>query len=164
MAWYDQMLTPLRVLLNDIAGSTYTDATLLKLLVTAGQFVNEEAVLDISYTIDFTTPAITPDPSTDDRYNALVVMKAFCLTNQWLYKQKVLAEGIKSKCGPVTMEQGGAATVITTLLTEGPCKTYQQMLKYNNTGNISLFRGILSPFSHDDYEPYSLDGSRRIEI
>lgn len=151
MAWYDNMLVPLRVLLNDLDETTYTDAVLLKLLVTAGKIVQQECVFNTTYTMDYDTPSMSPDPSNDEPFTTLVIMKSFCLTNQWLYNSKVLADGIKAKCGPVSMDATAGAITLMTLLNEGPCKTYDQMMQQHNLGRSSLFKGILTPFAHDDY-------------
>lgn len=162
MAWDDNMLIPLRILLNDPSAETYTDKNLQQLLVTAAKVVQQEGVFTTTYSFDYMTPSISPDPSSDEPFTTLVVMKSFCLTNQWTYNQKVIVDGIKAKCGPVSMEQRLGSTTLTSLLNEGPCKTYEQMMKQHNMGRSNLFRGILTPFTHEDYEGHRSSHIRNI--
>ena len=116
--------------------------------------MSAEAIIATNYSFDYSTPAISPDPSSDSSYSTLVVMKAACLSNQWEFNKKAIIDGIKARCGPVDMTVNSSASVVTLLLTGGFCETYKELKKQHNLGNSAIFKGILSPFSHEDYEYY----------
>lgn len=160
MAWSDNLITPLRVLINDLDSNayTYTDAILKKVLVTSAKYVKQDVIgYSSTYQIDFTTPAISPDPSNDDVFCNFVVMRAACLANQWDVKAKALAAGVSAKLGPVSMTTDAqGSTVLLALLKDGFCAAYKEMLSQHNRGNLSeigLIKSIMTPFTHSEYQP-----------
>lgn len=158
MAWHTNMMTPLRVLINDLeSGSyTYSDETLQKLLVTSAAQVIQEVKIEDSelYTLDYDTPSISPDPSSDSVFTNFIVMKAACLKNQWDFSAQAVSSGVRARCGPVSMEKdSSSASVLTALLNQGFCAAYQEMRKQHNFGNIKNIRSVLTPFSHSQYYP-----------
>lgn len=157
MAWYSNMLTPLRVLINDLDSTAYeyTDATLYKVLATAAMYVKREVNLEgyTEYTIEFSTPSISPDPSDDEIFTSFTIMKAACLLNQWVVMDKARTSGLTAKLGPVSMTaNGGGSSIVTALLTDGYCAAYEEMKKQHNFGNVSGVKSILTPFSHSEID------------
>lgn len=153
MSWYENMIDPLRILINDYDSTSYkySDETLQKLLVTSANFVSQEIKLVNLYDISFDPLEISPDPSEDTLFINFVVMKAACLTNQWTFNSKLLSQGIKTKLGPVTMETDTAgASVMTALLKDGFCGAYSEMKKQHNYGNTKIVKSILTPFTNTD--------------
>ncbi len=157
MAWSDNMLIPLRVLINDmdLIDHKYTDDTLRKLLVTAATYVQEEVNLSSSYTITYNLPNISPDPGSDSTFTSLVVMKAACLTNQWAVNSRAISQGVRARVGPIEMQTDNAgASIYLALLNDGFCGAYQEMKRQENFGNSRIMKAVLTPFSHSDYQPY----------
>ena len=149
------MLVPLRVMINDMDDSayTYSDEILEKTLVAAAAQVLQEVSLNSSYSVDYATPQITPDPSTDDAFTALVTVKAACLKLQWDVQAKAVASGVRARCGPVSIQtEGGSANVFEALLNDSYCGAYKEMARQYNFGNTAILKGILSPFSHSEYD------------
>lgn len=164
MAWYDNMLTPLRVLINDLDESSpkYTDETLQKLLVTAAAQVKQEIRLTTTYNLDYSVPSISPDPSEDNIFTNFVVLKAACLTNQWDINAKAITQGVSARCGPVSMSvSDGGTSVYIALLEKGLCAAYKQLQLQHNIGNFTGTQSILTPFSHSDYDYGSSTNDRR---
>ena len=157
MAWFDNMLVPLRVLINDLdeEAYTYTDDTLKKLLVTAASYVTQDIELSVTYTQDYSAVSISPDPSDDQIFTSFVVMKAACLSNQWTFNSQAISQGIRAKLGPVEMEKiGSGSNVLVSLLKDGFCAAYKEMKLQHNYGNVSSIRAVLSPFTHSKYQNY----------
>lgn len=155
MAWHDSMLTPLRVLINDLDCSQYeyTDNTLQQVLVASAKYVKQEVNLSghAEYTLSYSTPSISPDPSDDEVFTSFVVMKAACMLNQWIFQDKARTAGVTAKLGPISMTaNGGGSSIVTALLTDGYCAAYEEMKRQYNFGNISGVKAILTPFSHHD--------------
>lgn len=154
MAWFDNMLTPLRVMINDLdsAAYTYSDDVLKKTLVTAASYVRQDTGIGTQYILDYQTPEIAPSPELDDQYNTFVAVKAACLKLQWDVQARAVAAGVRARCGPVSMEtDSGSASVLTALLNDSFCGAYEEMKRQYNFGSANNYRAILSPFSHTDY-------------
>lgn len=155
MSWCSKMISPLRVLINDLdpANETYSDETLQRLLLTAADIVQQEVKITTTYTTNYDVLGISPDPSSDAVFINFVVMKAACLTNQWSFKEKAITAGITARCGPVSMQSSGAgSTILMALLDGGFCQAYAEMKRQHNFGNTGNIKAVLSPFSHDEYK------------
>ena len=165
MAWCSRMMTPLRVLINDMnpTDRTYSDNDLKKLLVTAADIVQQEVKFSKVYTTNYDVIGIVPEPTTDDQeFINFVVMKAACLTNQWKFNQKALAAGIRARCGPVSLDNTGAgSTVLIALMNEGFCAAYEEMKRQHNYGSSSNIKAVLTPFSHYEYTTSHHSGIKR---
>ena len=167
MAWFDVIEIPLRVIINDITGATYTDSTLQQLIVTAASFVVQEVQLATTYTINFSTTGISPDPSTDNTFINFVVLKAACLTNQWDLGSKANVAGFSAQLGPVKGSVSvGGSQFFDILFNKGSCGLYDQLRLENNLygpGSANI-RGIMSTFTNDTYLPiyYEMGGRPNI--
>lgn len=154
MAWYDNMLPPLRVMINDLDASnyTYTDEVLKQTLIAAAAQVRQDTGIGTQYTLDYQTSEISPTPELDIEYNTFVSIKAACLKLQWDVQARAVAAGVSARCGPVSMTtDSGSASVLTALLNDSFCGAYEEMKRQHNFGSAAEYRAILSPFSHTDY-------------
>lgn len=71
----DELLITLRVLINDVVGTTYSDIDLKRLIVVSTNFVSKEVDFANTYTTNVELGTITPDP-TDTEFINLVSRKA----------------------------------------------------------------------------------------
>lgn len=157
MAWDTTMVTIVRVLINDLDGSTYTDARIEQLLVVAAQFVQQELDFDTTYTITIDTPDIDPDPTVtatkDDAFTNFVTLKAACIADVSTFRTKALLEGVKAVCGPAALSVVGNLKGFQTLLEKGPCAAYEELKQDYIFGNVNNIRAIFSPFVGNDFRP-----------
>ena len=164
MAWQDTMLTMLRALIGDLDATTYSDARLEQLLVVSAHYVIHELDFDRTYTINITSPNISPDPTSisgdtnNDTFIDFVVLKAACMADWSTYRTKALASGIKARCGPAMLETMGHITGFKELIEFGPCAAYDVRKKEYKFGNFKV-HGILSPFVSNAFHPEDILGS-----
>jgi hypothetical protein len=75
------------------------------------------------------------------------------MTNVWHFNSQAISQGLRARCGPVDMEvEATAPSVLALLINEGFCKAYEEMQMQYNFGNIGIFKGILTPFAHSEYQ------------
>ncbi len=153
------MTVMLRILVNDMDDTpVYSDSRMEQMLVVAAMYVNTEISFDYDYTINITTPDISPDPTGngDDAFTNFTVLKAACLTDQSTFRTKALAAGVKAKCGPAVLETLKHLDGFKQLLEVGPCAAYTELKKQWTFGNARLIYAILSPFTSNNFDPSSL--------
>lgn len=108
MAWTDVMPLMLRYIIGDVdCPEKYTDLRLQTILLISGKFVGAEATFSQNFIPDLTLMTLTPDPTVDptldDWYANLTVLKA--AHNIVLAEHKILTNG-----GAI-MYKDGSATV-----------------------------------------------------
>lgn len=154
MSWTDNALMPLRILINDFTiPYNYDDNSLKQLLFVAGVYVAKELNLPTTYSFTYSTYIVTPDPSNDEIFTSMTILKAACLTNTWNFNSKAIMDGISAKCGPAQMTVKSDGRLLLGLLTEGPCKAYEDLKTQFNFGNPDIIKGILSPFISNTFLP-----------
>lgn len=80
MAWSDEVIPVIRLLINDYNSPvTYTDNRLIDTALVSAQLLLTEISFDNTYTITLSSCSISPDPSADDSFINLVSMKAACI-------------------------------------------------------------------------------------
>lgn len=161
MAWQDDMIIMLRVLVSDLSSTpTYSDGRLEQVLVVAGQYVNQELDFDNTYTVTISPPAFSPDPVGigDDAFVNFTVLKAACLTDQSTFRTRAFAAGVKARCGPAVLDTMRHLDGFTTLLKMGPCAAYETLKNNWVFGNAELVRAVLSPFCGNGFDPANLAG------
>lgn len=158
MSWQNDSQLMLRTMLND-AGcgeSRYTTQRLEELLITAAYFLPTEINFKTSYSIAISTYAITPNPddqSDGDDLVAFMVLKAACLADEGNFRNAALLQGVSARVGPAQINTSSYGSHLSTLLTEGPCKSFEELKKiYNfNYGGKKIIRAVMSPFAANDY-------------
>lgn len=161
MAWQTEMTIIVRTLINDLETiPTYSDARIQQVIAVASTYVQQEASLSTSYTIDVSTPALSPDPTTPTNRNeifiALTCLKASCIIDQSTYRTKAATDGIRASLGSASLQVAGNLAGFKAILDIGPCAMYQQLLNDNNIvgeGAVSVVQAILSPFVGNNFDP-----------
>lgn len=152
--WLEESTEVLRVLINDMSDApTYNDNTLEQMILAGAKYVVQEIRLETSYTVNFLGGSITPDPSNDNTFLNFIILKAACLNQHWKFNESAIANGIKAKLGPAELSIDIAPSILITLLTYGPCKTYEELRDQSRFGSIGSLRAILSPFISNTYLP-----------
>jgi hypothetical protein len=167
MYWEIEIPIIVRSLINDLGPTQeYTDNRILQLSVVAANYVTKEATLSRNYYIDIVNVDITPDPSDnatrDTDFISLISLKAACLLDQSTFRTKAALEGIRTALGSASLSVTGNLSGYKTILDQGPCKLYDQLVLDHNVGNASAIRAVLSPFVGNNFDPrYLLRGSFR---
>jgi len=160
MSWQTDMVTMLRVIINDMDCQLFTDSRLQQLLVVSAQLVNQEMDFNVNYTISISDFSITPDStlpdSRDDVFTNFVVMKAACISDIGATRTASVISNLNIKCGPVSIGTGSYSAAFEKLLTVGPCAAYQEMKKAYEYGDVGVVRVILSPFVGNQFDPQDL--------
>ena len=161
MAWQDEMVVMLRVMIDDLGDSpTYSDARLEQMLSLSAKYVQEEIYFVVTYTIDVSDASISPDPtltaSLDTSFTNFTVLKAACLADWGTFRQKALLAGVKARCGPAILETMDHIVGFRELITSGPCAAYETLKVNYQFGNTENIRAVLSPFRGNNFDPLSL--------
>lgn len=83
-----ELITLLRVLVNDLAAATYTDQSLSQVLAVAGHFVVQEMKFSQPFAVDIVGQTVMPDPTDtaggtrDDSFVNLCCLKAACIIDR----------------------------------------------------------------------------------
>ena len=142
----------LRVLLNDTASVTYTDAVLNQLITVAGATINSECPQDTDYTFDLTNSTISPDP-TDDSFIVLVAHKAAIMILEADLRTKS-SQGIKIVDGPSTIDLTSIVDNMTAAL-ELLMAQYEKMKRdiALNNGGAGFGHVVVTPTTILYYSP-----------
>jgi len=97
----DDILTILKILINDL-NNIYSDTDLNKIIVVAASFVQQEIDLDITYTINLSSPSIVPEPE-DYSFINFTAMKAAIILAQGELKDSAL-NSFRITDGPSTID------------------------------------------------------------
>lgn len=160
MAWQDITIPMLRILINDIGATpTYDDDILEQLILVSALLVKQDISFDTTYNIDIIAHTILPDPSSDTIFMNFIVMKAACQADFNTFRTKALMEGVSAKLGPAALTIAGNSSAFKTLLSLGPCATYDKMRLDYLYGTGQLCKAILSPFIGNNFDPDSLSTS-----
>jgi len=158
--WNRELVTMLRVLIWDLSQTPkYADDRLEQVLVTAAQIVKKDCQFS-NYNVSISNVVISPDPVNsdprDDAFINFVVLKAACIADQSTYRTEAFKEGIRILAGPTSLGVSGHAKAFQTLLELGPCKTYEDMKTTYLFGDAVPIKAILSPFTSNNFNPWSL--------
>ena len=164
MAWYEQTVPMLRILINDYGDEStdqvFSDTRLEEVLIVAAMYVQHEMDFDVDYTIVMSPQSLSPDPTLNDdvSFTNFMVMKAACISDQSTFRTKALSAGIEAKCGPVVLKTLKQLDGFKQLLEKGPCAAYERMKDNWMFGNGNIAKAILSPFHSNDFNPQTLSG------
>ena len=160
MAWQDEAIPMLRTILGDAGcgAATYSETRLEELCLASAHLIIQDVPFDTSYTVTISEGVISPDPAEDVPFINFMVLKAACLADEGTYRTKALMAGVEARCGPAILKTMNHIKGFETLLTEGPCKAYEELKQDMVFGNTDVIRAVLSPFRGNDFDP----GSQRI--
>lgn len=160
MAWQNEMTIIVRTLINDLDPSpTYSDARIEQVITVAATYVQQEANLTNTYSVDVSTSSFSPDPTTPNRdaaFIALTCLKAACIVDQSTYRTKAAVDGVRASLGSASLSVAGNLAGYKTILDQGPCAMYQQLVDDHNIGGegaISVIQAVLSPFVGNNFDP-----------
>ena len=159
-SWQNTSLLMLRTMLND-AGcgeSRYSNNRLEDLLITAAYFLPIDINFNSTYVVDVEAYTITPDPigQTDGpEFINFMVLKAACIADEGNFRNSALLQGVQARCGPAILNTSSYGQYLNELLTNGPCKVYQDVSSDYNFSyeGRKIIRAIMSPFVSNDFYP-----------
>lgn len=157
MSWQLEIPIIIRSIINDLdeTNLTYSDERLQQLAVVAAQYVQKEIEFNNRYTFNIVASEISPDPTLletrDEDFISFVVLKSVCLLDQSSLRTRAALEGVRANLGPASLSVT-AGSSFQFLIANGPCKTYEDLRLDYAIGNVSLLRGILSPFVGNKFE------------
>ena len=78
-------------------------------------------------TLNICTGDFSSNPYLYSAFFNLWIMKAACIVDQGLVRQKGLTEGIRAQCGPASLQVLTGSTSYNALFKNGPCEGYKQL-------------------------------------
>jgi hypothetical protein len=159
MSWNIEIPIIVRTLINDLSDTpTYSDERLLQVIVVAAKYVQFDVVLNQTYTLDIINPTITPDPTAldDSIFISLVGLKAACISDQSTLRTKAAVEGIRAALGPAQLSVAGSLLGIKTIIDEGPCAAYDELVSHWDVKEATAIRAVLSPFVGNKFDPRAI--------
>lgn len=145
MAWDDVAVPIVRGLIFDMDEPyRYADARLEQLIVISGVLVIQEVDFSVSYAIDIVSNSISPDPSNDKDFIALVALKTACMISQGEHRD-VAKNAISVKDGPSTIDARETATHYGGLASTA-CEAYAKAKMSYQMGDGSVGRAIVGPY------------------
>ena len=166
MSWQNTSLLMLRTMLNDagVSEMRYSTQRLEELLITSAYFLPLEINFNSIYLIDVGAYTITPDPSAEtdgDEFISFMVLKAACIADEGNFRNAALLQGVNARVGPAHINTSSYGSHLTTLLTEGPCKAFQELRSEYNFSyeGKKIIRAVMSPFAANKFDPRTMLGS-----
>jgi len=148
MAWQDDMVSMLRVVIDD-AGSNpeYTNARLEEVITVAAHFTKKDVDFDSDYTISISDVSITPDPITGKDYPFvnLVTLRAACLLANSEYKTAGV-RAVSVRDGSSAIDQRGVADSRKNWR-DMICQDYARAEREYRMGNSQAGEAIIGPYS-----------------
>lgn len=151
MAWQDDMVEILRVMVNDMdTTQTYTDDKLLRVLVVSCFQVISELQFAQTYTVSISNQTLSPDPTvegtTDQSFVNLVTQKAACVIDRG---SAIIAasRAISVRDGGSSVDLRGVFQGKLALLEKGWCAVYADTkLEYQMNGAAVAGAVVMTPF------------------
>jgi len=170
MSWQNTSLLMLRTMLNDagVNETRYNTQRLEELLITSAYFLPIEINFNTTYVVDVGAYTITPDPAPSEsppgdgeEFISFMVLKAACLADEGNFRNAALLQGVSARVGPAQINTSAYGNHLATLLTQGPCKSFQDLKdKYNfSYEGKKIIRAVMSPFAANKFDPRSMLGS-----
>lgn len=167
MSWKKEIPIIVRTLIDDLSEEPkYSDERLLQVITVAARYVQFDVVLDHAYTVNVTSPNITPDPTSDNDsiFISLVALKSACIIDQSNLRTKASLEGIRAALGSAQLSVSNSLAGIKLIIEEGPCAAYDELVSHWDVKEATAIRAVLSPFVGNRFDPnairYSSDRSR----
>jgi hypothetical protein len=168
MSWQNTSLLMLRTMLNDagVSETRYSTQRLEELLITGAYFLPLEINFNSAYTVNVSTYTIAPDPGSSgapadgEEFISFMVLKAACIADEGNFRNAALLQGVNARVGPAHINTSAYGSHLTTLLTEGPCKAFQDLKERYNFSyeGKKIIRAVMSPFAANKFDPRSMLG------
>jgi hypothetical protein len=168
MAWDSEMVTLLRVMVNDLdTPYKFTDNRIKQVLLSAAQFVITDA--SGKFLFDFQSNIeeleLTPDPTDrsggtrDDDFITLTLLKAGCIIDSCLARDAARKGGVSIREYNTSIDTRGIFNAFLALLEseKSYCSQYYEALLIYLAGNSTVGKGVFGPFRLI-YNAYSSTG------
>lgn len=150
MAWTTDWVEMLRYRIGDFASpQTYSNSDLLSTLAIAASIVVQEIYLSTQYTVDVDGESIVPDPSGDNDFAVLTVLKAACMLDTANLIAKARISGISLKIGPSNVSADGVNSA-KTIKDLSACAEFDAAKAAYGFGNSLAGRLIIGPANGPD--------------
>jgi hypothetical protein len=169
MSWQNTSLLMLRTMLNDagVSETRYSTQRLEELLITSAYFLPLEINFSNTYTVNVASYTISPDPGAGsppadgDEFISFMVLKASCLADEGNFRSAALLQGVNARIGPAHLNTSTYGTHLATLLSQGPCKAFEELKEQYNFSyeGKKIIRAVMSPFASNKFDPRSMLGS-----
>lgn len=143
------ILQVLRIIINDLDGDDYVDTDLQKIIAVAATFVQMELTFDRTYTIDVTSPSISPTP-TDSAFMNFVAMKAAIVLIRGELKDLSM-NSVRIVDGPSTIDLTNQFKNKASLLKELEDQYAQDKVAFGMNHSIGGYRAVISTPTTVDY-------------
>jgi hypothetical protein len=156
-----ELVQIVRHLINDVETPyTYSSERLQKVILIAGQYIQEDIDLATVYNIDVDALTLSVDPTEapkDNIFINLICLKAGCIIDYATYRTKAQMAGIKVQDGQSSISTVGQADIWKSIAERGLCAEYERAKRDYQLGNFNPGRIIVGPTSHphvmtSDYE------------
>jgi hypothetical protein len=149
MSWQDDTRNLLRQLSGDIGPvCEYNDSRLDELILYAAKIVITETFLTDTYSVTLNTGTISPDPSTDDWFISLLVLKSWEILANNEYRI-ASNKALSIRDGPSAVD-GRAVADNKKEIAKKAREQYETALMSYNAGTYNAGAAILSPFRVED--------------
>lgn len=155
--WEQDVIPMLRVLISDVMSPyTYSDDQLRTVSLTAASMVLNELSFTNTYSIDFSTSSITPDPkplSDGKWFMNFIALKAACLITMGESRQ-MSKSAVKWTDGPSSLDTQSAAKELS-MLSNRMCDDYQKAKMDWSLGPGGIGgHAVTTPYTSGDVYPY----------
>ena len=155
MGWRTELVRIVRYLIDDLSEvPNFSDERLEETILVAAQYVMKDIDLAVTYSVDVDQLSLSPDPTTsspkDNDFINLVCLKAGCIIDRSIYRNKSNHAGILIKDGQSTIDTRAIADQFKVLLEKGLCAEYEKAkIDYQLGGGDSggVGRVIVGPAS-----------------
>ena len=152
------MVDMVRVFVGDYDGTTYTSDRLLQVLGTAQFLVDQET----SSCTQICRPdnclcsdGFDLDPCLYPGFANLVALKAACILDRGVARERAGASQVSAKCGPASMTLKTTDGALDALLSKGNCKAYEdlweELCSGYNAGILDACGQVVSIFTSGTY-------------
>jgi hypothetical protein len=146
MQWQEYTNIMVRHLINDMDFNNYkySDDRINSTVAVAAQLVVLELDFNASYSVDVASQVITPDPTSDNAFTNLVVMRASVIIVGGEVKTEA-SNAISIKDGPSAIDLRGVSSTLLALYKDLSDKYDSLAQSYGYTGSVG--KAILGPYS-----------------
>lgn len=132
MSWDTTLVSIVRSLINDMGATpVYDDSRIEQAILVGGLLASQDFPFSTTYIFDFSTPALTPDPTLPETLDtvamALFGLKAACTLNLNSY-QNSISTGIRVKSGDESVDTTSGFGGFDSILKNGPCAQYKALV------------------------------------
>lgn len=153
MSWQIEMVTLLRVMINDLGGTqTYDDSRLQQAIAVGAQLIQVEMNFSQLFVPDITVPSITPDPTDragntrDDSFINLCCLKTACIIERG-ETRKAAGQGIYIKDAGSAIDTRSQVLARLKMLDKNWCAVFDDAKLEYMAGQVRVAgAAIMSPF------------------